>query len=300
MSAPLIFKDYLGCRRCPLASSRQRIVWGYGNHHARLMFVGQSPGAEEDSSGRPLVGASGQFLAAVLRALKFDLDSEAFRTNVNHCHPPGNRQCTPAEMKACRPLLEWEIETVDPDVIVALGAAAYKALLPEEKSPITAVRGHVFVRTVCGRERVIIPALHPAAVLRNRPAHERAFLADIGKAVKIARSGKLVEETMALPFRRTPGTLKELLQAAQADIFGFDLETTTGIDEGNDLRWARVIGVGICAEPGNGIYYACDPEQAPIWQGPYLFGLHEDLTPVVLSLRPGAGAGARGETASLP
>lgn len=254
VAAPLMPLSYLGCRRCPLAETRQRIVWGYGPHNARLMIVGQSPGAEEDARGRPLVGASGSYLASVLRALKFDLDTEAFRTNVNHCHPPGNRQCTPSEIRACRGLLEEEISTVDPDVIVALGAVAFSALVPGEKVSITHARGQVFERELLGRKRFIIPALHPAAVLRNKPAHERSFIADLRKAVQIVRTGKALEGAAAIPFRKEPGTMAELLEAVKAPAWGFDLETTTGIDEGGDLRWASVIGIGVCAEPGNGIY----------------------------------------------
>lgn len=252
--APLMPGSYLGCRRCPLAETRQRIVWGYGPRTARLMIVGQSPGAEEDARGRPLVGASGSYLASILKALKFDLDREAFRTNVNHCHPPGNRQCTPQEIRACRDLLEYEIETVNPDVIVALGAVAFKALVPGESAAITHARGQVYRREVCGRERLVVPTLHPAAVLRNKPAHERSFISDLRKAVQLVRTGKLLDETAAVPFREQPGTLDELLEAVKAPVWGFDLETTTGIDEGGDLRWASVIGIGVCAAPGNGIY----------------------------------------------
>jgi len=258
---PLIIREFLGCRRCPLSETRSRICWGIGPEKARIMVIGQSPGAEEDAQGKPLVGPSGKFLASHFRVLGVDMDTEVFRTNVNHCHPPGNREATPQEIKACRPLLEAEIQTVDPDVIIVLGATALKAILPGEKVSISAARGNVYRREILGRERYVVPALHPAAVLRNRTAHARNFLSDIRTAVEVARGCYTPPES--IPFRKTAGTLEELLEAAAAPEWGFDLETTTGFESGISLRSARVIGVGICAVPGNGIYYQCsDPEEA--------------------------------------
>jgi len=266
----------LGCRRCPISQERMRVVPGYGDHAAKIMIVGQSPGLEEDQSGRPMVGRSGEYLSTQLRSMGVDLDRQCFRTNVNHCHPHDNREAKPAEIRACMPFLEEEIRTVNPTVILAMGGAALKALLPGESTSITQVRGHVYTRYLYGRNRYVIPCLHPAAVLRNRPAHEPDFRKDLRIAIGIARTGTY--QTKALPFRRERATLDELLQAATLPEWGFDLETDTGNgadDDGNEtysndqgMRGARIIGVGICAEPGNGLYYpfATDEESENVMQ----------------------------------
>lgn len=266
---PMFLDGLLGCKRCPISETRFRVVPGYGNHNARIMIVGQSPGHEEDSKGRPFVGDSGQFLATTLKSLGLDLDRDCFRTNANHCHTPLNREATRAEMSACKPFLDEEIAAVDPVIILTMGGSALKMLLPGESSAITQVRGHVYQRELGGKLRYVMPTLHPAYVMRNPPAYQPLMRTDLRLAVEIARTGTYT--TKALPFRKHAATLEEIFAAIKAPVFGFDLETDTGNgadDDGNELydndqglRGARITGVGVCAEPGNGLYYTFESDE---------------------------------------
>lgn len=260
---PLFLDGLLGCKLCPISETRFRVVPGYGNHNARMMIVGQSPGHEEDSKGRPFVGESGQFLEETLRSMGLDLDKDFFRTNANHCHPPLNREATRSEMTACKPFLLEEIRTVDPLVIFTMGGSALKTLLPGESTAITQVQGHVFQRIVEGKLRYIIPTLHPAFVMRNPKAYQMPMRASLRLGAEIVRTGSYTPK--GIPFRKHAATLDEVFEAIQAPVFGFDLETDTGngADDNGDeiyendqgLRGSRIIGVGVCAEPGNGLYY---------------------------------------------
>lgn len=265
----LFLDGLLGCKRCPLSADRLRVVPGFGNHKAKIMLVGQSPGVEEDNKGKPFVGESGQFLAAQMKSLGLDLDRDCFRTNVNRCHPHLNRKATPAEMRACFPFLLEEIEQVDPLVIFTMGEAALKMLLPGESTAITQVRGHVFEREIAGSLRYIIPTVHPAFVIRNPKAYTPWMRQDLRTALEIVRSG--VYKPKTLPFRKKPATLEEIREAVKYPVCGFDLETDTGNgsdDDGNELydndqgmRGSRIIGMGVCAESGNGLYYPFESDE---------------------------------------
>lgn len=261
--APLFLDGLLGCKRCPLSETRLRVVPGYGNHSARMMLVGQSPGYDEDQKGRPFIGESGNFLASTLASMGLDLDKDFFRTNANHCHPPLNREATRTELTACKPFLLEEIIKVNPFVIFTMGGAALKVLLPDESTAITQVQGHVFQRVIGGALRYIIPTLHPAFVMRNPKAYQPLLRASLRLGAEIARTGTYTPQ--GLPFRKEAATLPEILEAINAPTFGFDLETDTGNgadDDGNELydndqglRGSRIVGVGVCAVPGNGLYY---------------------------------------------
>jgi len=149
------------CRRCRLAATRQKVVFGAGDPRARLMFVGEGPGAEEDKQGLPFVGRAGELLTRIIRAI--DLDREqVYIANVVKCRPPGNREPLPDEAAACRGFLDAQIDLVRPLILVALGRVAAQALLGTE-APISRLRGewHV-VRGVPTRA-----TYHPAALLRN-------------------------------------------------------------------------------------------------------------------------------------
>ena len=154
--------DALACTRCPLAPTRTQVVFGVGDPDAALMFVGEGPGAEEDRQGIPFVGRAGQLLTRLVEGIGLTRD-EVYIANVVKCRPPGNRDPQPVEIDACRPFLEAQIDFVAPRVLVTLGNFATKLLL-DTKTGITKLRGQEFPYR---SGAVLVPTLHPAAVLRG-------------------------------------------------------------------------------------------------------------------------------------
>jgi uracil-DNA glycosylase family 4 len=153
------------CRKCgELARCRNSVVFGVGNPHAELMFIGEAPGFDEDQQGEPFVGRAGQLLTKIIQAMGFTR-SEVYIANVLKCRPPENRTPLPDEVQNCLPFLLTQIELIRPKVMVALGATAMKALLGVEIG-ITKMRGHWYTF----RETPIMPTFHPAYLLRNPPA----------------------------------------------------------------------------------------------------------------------------------
>jgi uracil-DNA glycosylase len=151
----------LACTKCPLAEGRTQVVFGVGNREADLVFVGEGPGAEEDRQGIPFVGRAGKLLTRLIEGAGLTRD-DVYIANVVKCRPPGNRDPQPAEVEACRPYLEAQLRFIAPRVIVTLGNFATKLLL-ETKDGITKLRGREFPY----ENAVLVPTLHPAAVLRN-------------------------------------------------------------------------------------------------------------------------------------
>ena len=151
----------LGCPRCGLARTRQQVVFGEGNEQAELMVVGEAPGSDEDRSGRPFVGRSGQLLDRLLAAVGFPRDS-VYICNVLKCRPPVNRNPQPDEIEACSPYLLRQVELVAPRVILAVGTFAAQTLL-ESGEPINRLRGRVHR----WRGTPVVPTYHPGALLRN-------------------------------------------------------------------------------------------------------------------------------------
>jgi len=152
--------EYIGdCRRCALAETRTRLVFGSGDPHARLMFVGEAPGKHEDLTGEPFVGAAGRFLDELLGSIGLARD-QVFIANMVKCRPPGNRDPEPAEIETCSPFLARQIELVDPVVIAPLGRFAAHYIL-KTTAPITSIRGRLY--RVDGRR--VVPVFHPAAAL---------------------------------------------------------------------------------------------------------------------------------------
>jgi uracil-DNA glycosylase len=151
------------CTKCPLAEGRTQVVFGVGNEHADLVFVGEGPGAEEDKQGIPFVGRAGQLLTKLIEGMGLRRD-DVYICNVVKCRPPGNRDPLPPEIDACRPYLEAQLDFIAPRVVVTLGNFATRLLL-DTKEGITKLRG----REVPYRDgtAVLIPTLHPAAVLRT-------------------------------------------------------------------------------------------------------------------------------------
>lgn len=151
------------CTKCPLAETRTQVVFGAGNPHAGLVFVGEGPGAEEDRQGVPFVGRAGQLLTRLIEGIGLTRD-DVYICNVVKCRPPGNRDPLPSEIEACRPYLEAQLDFLDPRVVVTLGNFATRLLLGT-KEGITKLRGKQFPYR--DDQAVLIPTLHPAAVLRN-------------------------------------------------------------------------------------------------------------------------------------
>jgi uracil-DNA glycosylase len=155
-------REALACRKCPLAAGRTQVVFGAGNPAADLVFVGEGPGAQEDLQGIPFVGRAGQLLTRLIEGTGMTRD-DVYIANVVKCRPPGNRDPLPDEIDACRPYLEAQLAFLDPKVVVTLGNFATKLLL-DTKEGITKLRGREFPFR---DGAVLIPALHPSAVLRN-------------------------------------------------------------------------------------------------------------------------------------
>lgn len=160
------------CRRCGLAQGRQHVVVSRGRSQARLMVIGEGPGAQEDASGQPFVGRAGQLLDQMLASVGIDSNADAYICNVVKCRPPGNRKPTPAEIAACRPWLEQQIRLVDPAVILLAGASAMEGVLGI-KGGITRLRGSWRQSDLPVLQgRWLMPILHPSYLLRN-PSREQ-------------------------------------------------------------------------------------------------------------------------------
>lgn len=157
------------CQACRLAAGRTHVVFGTGNPRARVVFVGEAPGADEDRLGEPFVGKAGQLLNAMLRAVGLRRE-EVYIANVVKCRPPRNRDPEEDEAAACLPFLWHQIELIDPVVIVALGKVASRFLLGT-KAPISSYRG----RWVTWRGRDVLPIFHPAYLLRTPSAKVQAW-----------------------------------------------------------------------------------------------------------------------------
>jgi uracil-DNA glycosylase len=170
------------CRRCKLCSlGRTQIVFGKGNPKARLMFVGEAPGQEEDERGEPFVGKSGQLLTKIIEAIGLSRE-QVYIANVIKCRPPSNRNPEPDEVASCEPYLFRQIDVIQPKVIVPLGKFAAQSLL-KTMDPITKLRGRQFDY----RGAVLIPTFHPAYLLRN-PSAKREVWDDMKKVREILQS----------------------------------------------------------------------------------------------------------------
>jgi DNA polymerase len=154
--------EALGCVRCPLSETRTQVVFGVGDPGARLLFVGEGPGREEDLVGEPFVGRSGKLLDRLV-AEELGLDrSRYYIANVVKCRPPQNRDPRPVEIESCRPYLDRQIELIDPAVVVTLGNFAMRLLL-ETTDGIRRVRGRAYPF----RSGHLVPTYHPSAALRS-------------------------------------------------------------------------------------------------------------------------------------
>jgi len=169
------------CRRCKLCSGRTNIVFGVGNPQAKLMFVGEGPGRDEDLQGEPFVGRAGQLLTDIITKGMGLKREDVYICNVVKCRPPENRNPEPDEVAACEPFLKKQIGLVRPDVIVGLGKFAVQTLL-QSKAPISKLRGNW--HSYQGIK--LMPTFHPAYLLRN-PGDKKLVWEDIKKVIKELR-----------------------------------------------------------------------------------------------------------------
>jgi uracil-DNA glycosylase len=168
------------CTRCRLSETRTNVVFGTGNSHADLMFVGEGPGAEEDRQGLPFVGRSGQLLDRLVRQ-EMGLDrGSCYICNVIRCRPPGNRDPLPDEIEACNPFLEAQLELIHPRVVVTLGNFATRQLLGTSEG-ISRLRG----RSYPFRDGHLVPTYHPSAALRGGGEIVAQMRADLIRAKRL-------------------------------------------------------------------------------------------------------------------
>jgi DNA polymerase len=169
------------CSRCKLHTlGRTQVVFGVGNPEADLMFVGEAPGADEDTQGEPFVGRAGQLLTKIIEAIDLKR-KDVYIANVIKCRPPGNRNPEPDEVEQCEPFLFRQIDTVKPKVVVALGKFAAQCLL-RTNDPITRIRGREFKY----RDAILMPTYHPAYLLRT-PSAKREVWEDMKRVRAILR-----------------------------------------------------------------------------------------------------------------
>jgi DNA polymerase len=172
--------EALTCTRCALASNRTQVVFGVGDPSARLMFVGEGPGRDEDLAGEPFVGRSGKLLDKLMRQ-EIGLDrSRCYIANVVKCRPPGNRDPLPAEIASCRPYLDEQLRLIDPAVVVTLGNFATRLLLDTSEG-IRRVRGRAYPF----RRGHLVPTYHPAAALRGGAEVVAEMRADFVRAKRL-------------------------------------------------------------------------------------------------------------------
>jgi uracil-DNA glycosylase len=172
-----IREDIGDCRRCRLAPTRKTIVFGQGDPNARLMFVGEAPGADEDEQGLAFVGKAGQLLTKIIEAIGMRRE-DVYIVNVLKCRPPQNRNPEPDEVMACQPFLEKQIEAIHPKVLVGLGKFGAHWLL-KTAEPITRLRG----RLGDYKGITVMPTYHPAYLLRNPGAKK-----DVWEDMKTVRA----------------------------------------------------------------------------------------------------------------
>jgi len=169
--------DLGDCKRCPLHKARRHIVFGEGPGSARLMFVGEGPGAEEDHEGRPFVGAAGRLLSRMIAAMGLER-SQVYIANVVKCRPPNNRDPETIEIGTCLPFLQEQIKAVAPEVIVTLGRIAARAILGNE-GPLSGVRGKFHYRDGIP----VMPTYHPSYLLRQES--DRRYKAEAWADLKL-------------------------------------------------------------------------------------------------------------------
>ena len=215
MTLQELAKSLHDCQRCKLAKlGRTQVVFGVGNPHASIMFVGEAPGFYEDQKGEPFVGAAGKLLNDLLQSVNLSRD-QIYIANVIKCRPPNNRDPEPDEVDTCKPFLMQQIQMIKPKLVCTLGNWATQTLL-ERKVGITKVKAQAFYM----KDFVIFPLLHPAAAL-----HQGNLLDTLKEDFKKLKEflDKHSKSTEPEPTSSTPPTPVlnlEPPQPAQMDLFG--------------------------------------------------------------------------------
>lgn len=177
------------CKKCRLCEARKSVVFGSGSAEARLLIIGEAPGADEDEQGLPFVGRSGQLLTKMLAAIQLSRE-EVYITNVVKCRPPSNRAPEPDEVASCADLLAGQLAIIRPELVMMLGASATRALLGAEiGAGISRIRGTVMLHNGIR----CIPTYHPAYLLRN-PSAKRESWEDL-KLVRRLLDGEKAAES---------------------------------------------------------------------------------------------------------
>ncbi len=184
-----IVQEIMNCRNCTLYASKTNYVPGEGSENARVMFIGEAPGREEDEQGRPFVGNAGKLLTAMIENVLGLSRKDVYITNILKCRPPHNRDPAENEIDACFPFLIRQINAIKPDVVVCLGRHSARVIFEHFQIPfrsITRDRGVLREKEVDGRKMCFMATYHPAAALYKPPLKE------------------IIEED----FRRLTGTIK--------------------------------------------------------------------------------------------
>ena len=171
----------LSCRRCALRKGCTQVVFGTGYQQAKLMVIGEGPGADEDQAGEPFVGAAGKLLDEILKAGGFSRFENTYIANIVKCRPPGNRVPTTTEREACLPILRAQFRLLRPSIVLLLGATACQAIL-EPNFAVTKGRGTWHEKG----GTLFMPTFHPAALLRN-PNWKRDVWEDLKEVVRLYR-----------------------------------------------------------------------------------------------------------------
>lgn len=157
------------CNRCDLHRGRKNVVFGEGNPNAKIMFIGEGPGYNEDQKGRPFVGRAGKLFDKILEAIGVRRES-IYIANIVKCRPPNNRNPLEVESKTCIEYLRWQVKIIDPDILVCLGAVAAKNII-DSNFKITASRG----KWIKKGKFHIVATYHPAALLRDENKKKDAW-----------------------------------------------------------------------------------------------------------------------------
>lgn len=200
-----ISEEIRACRKCGLWKTRRNAVPGEGNPNAKIMFIGEAPGRNEDIQGRPFVGAAGQLLTKMIVDILGLQRRDVYITNVVKCRPPGNRDPTEDEIRICSPYLIRQIETIEPDIIVCLGRHSARFILSHigiRFKSILSIRQRIFQVPFSRKKIKVVATIHPAAALYKPPW--RGFLEADFKLIR-----KLLEEETS---KKKPTTLDFFLQ----------------------------------------------------------------------------------------
>lgn len=174
----LLRKDLKDCNKCKLSKNRKNIVFGEGSPDAKIMFIGEAPGKEEDIQGLPFVGDAGILLTRLIEKMGFTR-KDVFIANIIKCRPPLNRDPEPDEVESCFGYLKKQIEIIMPEIIITLGSVALRSLMHDPELKITAARGNFLEYG----QIPVMPTFHPAYLLRN-PKDKWLTWSDVQKAME--------------------------------------------------------------------------------------------------------------------